>query len=120
MVLRESTKPYVLVARVHGAGVASVIWRHVLPGVLGQLAVLASLDLGSVLLSVAGLSFLGMGAQPPDAEWGMMLSDGRMTFAERPLAMILPGSCIFATVMMANLLGDALRDLLDVSAGGSK
>jgi ABC-type dipeptide/oligopeptide/nickel transport system permease subunit len=113
LVLRERERPYVLVARVHGAGPIAVVWRHVLPAVLGQLAVLATLDLGQVVLAVAGLSFLGLGAQPPDAEWGAMLSDGRITFAQQPLVMIAPGFCIFWTVLSANLLGDALRDILD-------
>lgn len=119
MVLRERARPYVLVARVHGAGPAAVVWRHVLPTVLGQLAVLATLDLGSTMLAVAGLSFLGLGAQPPDAEWGAMLSDGRLTFASQPLLMIVPGACIFFTVLSANLLGDALRDILDPTWQGS-
>jgi ABC-type dipeptide/oligopeptide/nickel transport system permease subunit len=113
LVLRERDRPYVLVARVHGAGPVAVVWRHVLPAVLGQLVVLATLDLGQVVLAVAGLSFLGLGAQPPDAEWGAMLSDGRITFVQQPLVMIAPGFCIFWTVLSANLLGDALRDVLD-------
>jgi ABC-type dipeptide/oligopeptide/nickel transport system permease subunit len=113
VVLRERARPYVLVARVHGAGPVAAVRRHVLPAVLGQLAVLATLDLGSTMLAVAGLSFLGLGAQPPDAEWGAMLNDGRLTFAQQPLLMVVPGACIFFTVLSANLLGDALRDLLD-------
>jgi ABC-type dipeptide/oligopeptide/nickel transport system permease subunit len=113
LVLRERERPYVLVARVHGAGPVAVVWRHILPAVLGQLMVLATLDLGQVVLAVAGLSFLGLGAQPPDAEWGMMLNDGRITFAQQPLVMVVPGFCIFWTVLSANLLGDALRDVLD-------
>ena len=79
----------------------------------GQLAVLATLDLGSVVLAVAGLSFLGLGVQPPAAEWGAMLNDGRITFALHPLLMVVPGACIFFTVLCANLCGDALRDVLD-------
>ena len=113
MVLRERGRPYVLVARVHGAPPVAVVWRHVLPAVAGQLAVLATLDLGSVVLAVAGLSFLGLGVQPPAAEWGAMLNDGRITFALHPLLMIVPGACIFFTVLCANLCGDALRDVLD-------
>ena len=120
MVLRERERPYVLVARVHGAGPLAVVWRHVLPAVLGQLAVLATLDLGSVVLAVAGLSFLGLGVQPPLAEWGAMLNDGRITFSQHPLLMIVPGACIFCTVLCANLLGDALRDVLDPTWGGHR
>jgi ABC-type dipeptide/oligopeptide/nickel transport system permease subunit len=113
LVLRERERPYVLVARVHRAGPVAVVRRHVLPAVLGQLVVLATLDLGQVVLAVAALSFLGLGAQPPDAEWGAMLSDGRITFVQQPMVMIAPGFCIFLTVLSANLLGDALRDILD-------
>ena len=120
LVLRERERPYVLVARVHGAGPIAVVWRHVLPAVLGQLVVLATLDLGHVVLAVAGLSFLGLGAQPPDPEWGAMLSDGRITFILQPLVMIAPGFCIFWTVLSANLLGDALRDILDPTWKGAK
>jgi nickel transport system permease protein len=120
MVLRERERPYVLVARVHGASQFSVVWRHVLPAVFGQLAVLATLDLGSVVLAIASLSFLGLGVQPPLAEWGSMLNDGRITFSQRPLLMIVPGFCIFFTVLSANLLGDALRDVLDPTWQGAK
>ena len=120
MVLRERERPYVVVARAHGAGRLAIIWRHILPAVLGQLAVLASLDLGSVVLAVAGLSFLGLGVQPPLAEWGAMLNDGRITFTLRPLLMIVPGFCIFVTVLCANLFGDALRDVLDPTWQGHR
>lgn len=120
LVLRERERPYVLVARVHGAGAVAVVWRHVLPAVQGQLAVLATLDLGSVVLAVAGLSFLGLGVQPPLAEWGAMLNDGRITFSQRPLLMVVPGACIFFTVLSANLFGDALRDVLDPTWKGQR
>ncbi|HEX2038069.1 MAG TPA: ABC transporter permease [Chloroflexota bacterium] len=120
MVLRERERPYVLVARVHGAGHLAIIWRHILPTVLGQVAVVATLDLGGVVLAVAGMSFLGLGVQPPLAEWGAMLNDGRITFSLRPLLMIVPGACIFATVLAANLFGDALRDVLDPTWEGRR
>lgn len=120
LVLREREHPYVMVARVHGAGSIATVWRHVLPAVTGQLVVLATLDLGHVVLAVAGLSFLGLGAQPPDAEWGAMLNDSRITFVQQPLVMIVPGLCIFWTVFSANLLGDALRDLLDPTWQGHR
>ena len=77
----------------------------------------AELPAGLVVLAVAGLSFLGLGAQPPDAEWGAMLSDGRITFVQQPMVMIAPGFFIFWTVLSANLLGDALRDVLDPTWG---
>ena len=85
-----------LVARVHGAGPVAVVWRHVLPAVPGQLVVLATLDLGSVVLAVAGLSFLGLGGSRPWRNGGDA-SDGRITFVQQPLVMIAPGFCIFWT-----------------------
>jgi ABC-type dipeptide/oligopeptide/nickel transport system permease subunit len=118
IVLRERDRPYVLVARVHGAGPVAVLHRHILPALAGQVAVLATLDLGAVILGVAGLSFLGLGAQPPLPEWGAMLNDGRLSFSIRPLLMLAPGACIFLTVLAANLAGDALRDVLDPSGEG--
>lgn len=75
--------------------------------------VLATLDLGSVVLSIAALSFLGLGDRPPAAEWGSMLNDGRVYFRLHPHLMVLPGICIFLLVLGANLLADSLRDLLD-------
>jgi ABC-type dipeptide/oligopeptide/nickel transport system permease subunit len=69
---------------------------------------------------VAGLSFLGLGVQPPLAEWGAMLNDGRITFSQRPLLMVVPGACIFFTVLSANLFGDALRDVLDPTWKGQR
>lgn len=113
LVVRERERDYVLVARLHGASPLAVLRRHVLPALAGQVAVLATLDLGVVILNVAGLNFLGLGVQPPLPEWGAMLNDGRLSFSIRPLLMLAPGSFIFATVLSANLVGDALRDVLD-------
>ena len=106
--------------RVHGAGPVALVWRHVLPAVLGQLVVLATLDLGSVVLAVAGLSFLGLGVQPPPA--GVGGDAERRAHHLRPAA---PGDdragvLHLLTVLWANLLGDALRDILDPTWGGDR
>ncbi len=90
-----------------------ILGRHILPNMLGLVAVLAALELGSILLAMAALSFLGLGEQPPAADWGVMLNDGRPYFRTYPHLMLLPGLCIFLVALGSNLLGDALRDLLD-------
>jgi peptide/nickel transport system permease protein len=99
-----------------GAG-ATPFWivvRHLLPNLLPTVVVLATLDLGALLLTVSSLSFLGMGVQPPTADWGVMLNDARPYFGDLPLLAIIPGVCITAVALASNLLGDALRDLVDV------
>jgi len=111
LVLREAG--YVEAARALGAPDRRILGRHILPNTLGLVAVLTALELGSMLLAMAALSFLGLGEQPPAADWGVMLNDGRPYFRTYPHLMLLPGLCIFAVALGANLLGDALRDLLD-------
>ena len=110
--LREQL--YVDAARSAGATSAWIVVRHLLPNLLPTVVVLATLDLGSILLTVSSLSFLGMGVQPPTADWGVMLNDARPFFAELPLLAIIPGLCITIVALASNLLGDAIRDLVDV------
>ncbi len=110
--LREQL--YVEAARSAGATSAWIVVRHLLPNLLPTVVVLATLDLGSILLTVSSLSFLGMGVQPPTADWGVMLNDARPFFAELPLLAIIPGLCITIVALASNLLGDAIRDLVDV------
>lgn len=116
LVTRESG--FVESARAIGASDLRIIRRHVLPNIVGPILVLATLDLGTVVLSIAALSFLGLGERPPAAEWGSMLNDGRVYFRLHPHLMVLPGICIFLLVLGANLLGDSLRDLLDPATHG--
>ena len=104
---------FVEASRALGAGDWRILRRHVIPSILGPLAVLASLDFGSLLLGIAGLSFLGLGVQPPTPEWGAMLGEGRLVLYSAPHLTIVPGVCIVASVLAANLLGDGLRDQLD-------
>ena len=103
-----------------GAGLSrvAIVRRHVLPVIAGQLAVLASLDLGHWMLHVAGLSFLGLGLAPPAPEWGIMINDARPFFRVAPMLVLLPGTAILLTVMAFNLLGDGLRDRLDPALHG--
>ncbi len=104
---------YVTAARAVGAGNLRIILRHIAPNILGPIVVLASLDIGWIILGIAGLSFLGLGAQPPTPEWGAMLNDARPHLQTAPRLLLLPGAAIFVAVLGFNLLGDGLRDLLD-------
>ena len=111
--LGEREMAYVTAARASGASDRRIILRHIAPNILGPIVVLASLDIGWIILGIAGLSFLGLGAQPPTPEWGAMLSDARPHLQTAPHLILLPGAAIFVAVLGFNLLGDGLRDLLD-------
>jgi ABC-type dipeptide/oligopeptide/nickel transport system permease subunit len=104
---------YVQAARALGASDARLIARAILPNVLGPVLVTASLGLATAVLDAAGLSFLGLGAQPPTPEWGSMLSQGRELVLIAPWVLTAPGVAVFLSVLGFNLVGDALRDLLD-------
>ena len=104
---------YVTAARAAGAGNLRIILRHIAPNILGPIIVIASLDVGWIILGIAGLNFLGLGAQPPTPEWGAMLNDARPHLQTAPRLLLLPGVAIFVAVLGFNLLGDGLRDLLD-------
>lgn len=92
---------------------ARIIRKHVLPNAFAPLIVSSTMSIGSVILNAAGLSYLGLGVQPPTPEWGAMLSAGRDYIMKYPLLTIIPGVCIILVVLAANLLGDGLRDALD-------
>ncbi len=104
---------YVLAARASGASVVRLLTRHVLPGCLSPILAHSSVMLGSAILLASGLSFLGLGVQPPDAEWGAMLSRGRELLRTAPLGAIAPGVAITATVLSFSVLGDGVRDAAD-------
>lgn len=104
---------YVENAVLAGAGGARILFRHILPNIAGALIVVATLEFGLMILFEAGLSFLGLGVQPPTASWGAMLSTGRNYVATAWWVATLPGLCLFALVLAVNLAGDALRDRLD-------
>lgn len=104
---------YVVAVRVIGAGDARIVLRHILPNAAAPLIVLGSVTVGSAILVGAGLSFLGLGAQPPTPEWGAMLLSSRLYMRESPWIAVFPGSAIMLTVLSINMLGDGLRDALD-------
>lgn len=112
-VLSAKQLPYVEAARANGAGDTIVMGRHILPNVFAPVLVLATLGLGSAVLSVAALSFLGLGAAPPTPEWGVLISDGRGVLRRSWWVATFPGLAIMVTVLAVNLIGDGLRDALD-------
>ncbi|MFT5090297.1 MAG: peptide/nickel transport system permease protein [Candidatus Latescibacterota bacterium] len=112
-VLSVREMAYVEAARALGAGQARILFVSVLPNCMAPIIVQTTLSLGTAILDAAGLSFLGLGAQPPMPEWGAMLAGGRELLLEAPWVMTFPGLAIFAVVLALNLFGDGLRDALD-------
>lgn len=104
---------YVMAARALGAKNHRIAFRHIIPNILAPVMVVATMQLGTAILVAAGLSFLGLGAQPPTAEWGSMLSRGREFLRRAPHIPTYPGLAIFITVIGFNFLGDGLRDYFD-------
>ncbi len=113
MVLSVRQREFVEAARAIGASDTRIMGFHILRNILGPVVVLATLDMGWIILGISGLNFLGLGAQPPTPEWGAMLNDGRPFLRTAPQLMLYPGVAIFLTVLGFNLLGDGLRDVLD-------
>ncbi|GAA2839853.1 ABC transporter permease [Nonomuraea rubra] len=107
---------HVRAARMAGASLARVALGHVLPAAAGGVTVVATLGIGEVVVALAGLSFLGLGAQPPTAEWGTMLADARQTLAYAPWQILGPGTGLVATVLAATILSEALRDVTSPGA----
>ena len=112
-ILRLREESYVLAAESLGASRRRIMFRHLLPNTLGPLLVAATLAVGDVILLEAGLSFLGLGIQPPAPSWGGMILDARQVLVTAPWVGIFPGLAITLTVLSANLFGDALRDAVD-------
>jgi peptide/nickel transport system permease protein len=112
-VLRIREETFVDAARALGAGRGRIIFRHLLPNTAGPLLVAATLGVGDVILLEAGLSFLGVGVRPPTPSWGGMILDGRPMLATAPWESLFPGLAIVVTVLAVNLVGDALRAVLD-------
>ena len=112
LVLAIRSMPYLDAAKMAGSSSAAILFVHVLPNIAGTLLVTAALDIGTIIMELAGLSFLGLGAMPPTAEWGAMVNNGRSMLQTAPWVILAPGTAIFITVATFNLLGDKLRDFM--------
>lgn len=112
-VLSVKERDFVLAARASGVRRSRIMIRHVLSNSMSVVLMSMAVGMGFTLLAVAGLGFLGLGVQPPDPEWGAMLSDAQSYIINRPLAVLVPGLAIFLAALSANLIGDAVRDALD-------
>jgi len=104
---------YIQAARLQGASVVRLLWGHVMPLCLPSVIVRLTLDMAGVILTAAGLGFLGLGAQPPAPEWGLMIADGRQFVLDQWWVATIPGIAIFTISLGFNLLGDGLRDVFD-------
>ena len=113
LLLAQKDSPYLMAVKMSGSSVPKILFKHILPNIAGQILVTAVLDIGTMMMELAGLSFLGLGVQPPAAEWGSMINDGRSMLQISPWMVLAPGVAIFITVMIFNLLGDTLRDYMD-------
>lgn len=109
--IRENT--FIEAAKMGGNSSFQIVLHHILPNVAGTLVVTATLDIGVMIMELAGLSFLGLGALPPAPEWGSMMNQGRSMLQHAPWLTLFPGGAILITVMIFNLLGDSVRDMLD-------
>ena len=105
--------PFMQAAKMAGSSTVKLIYKHVIPNISGPILVTAVLDIGTMMMELAGLSFLGLGAKPPIPEWGSMMSDTRNLLPTQPWVTLAPGFAIFFSVMIFNLLGDTVRDYLD-------
>ena len=112
-ILSVKKETFIESARAIGCGKLRIAFRHILPNIISPVIVLATLNMGTIIISIAGLSFLGLGVQPPTPEWGIMLSEGKPFMESAPHLMIFPGLMIMVTVLAFNFLGDGLRDVLD-------
>jgi peptide/nickel transport system permease protein len=113
VVLSLKEAEFILSAKALGAGNLQIMAKHILPNALSPILPLMTLDLGSAILAISGLGFLGLGLQPPTPEWGVMLRDALPFMETHPYLMIFPGFMIMVSVLAFNMLGDSLRDALD-------
>ena len=115
-VLGLKNQEFVLAARVAGAGSVRVLWHHLIPNIMGQVVIYASLTVPGILLLEAVLSFLGLGVQPPRSSWGTLIQEGANNMETSPWLLAFPGTLFIATLLALNTLGDAVRDALDPKA----
>ena len=111
--LSQKETQWMKAVRLSGSGTGQIILKHILPNILGPILVTSVLDIGTMMMELAALSFLGLGAKPPIPEWGSMMSDTRSLMTTSPWITFSPGIAIFISVMIFNLLGDTIRDYAD-------
>jgi len=114
-VLTLKNEPFIAAEKLSGCGTPRLLCRHVLPNIFGPLLVNAATQIGTMMIGIAGLSFLGIGVTPPQAEWGSMINEARAYIQLAPWKVLAPGGAMLITVMIFNYLGDSVRDLMDVS-----
>ena len=112
-VLAMKNHQYMNAAKLMGTRWYKVILKHIMPNILGPIVVTAALDVGAMIMNLAGLSYLGLGVVPPTPEWGSMMSEGRSMLQTSPWIVLAPGLAIFITVIIFNLLCDTVRDIFD-------
>ncbi|MBD7969551.1 nickel/cobalt ABC transporter permease [Paenibacillus gallinarum] len=120
IVLKYTDKNYIRFAKVSGCSTGHIVKTHILPGAAGEIAVLATLDTGSVILVISALSFLGLGVQAPTPEWGMMLNEAKNVMIVHPYQMLAPGIAILLVVAAFHFVGDSLQDAFDTKRGTKK
>lgn len=113
LTLTQKDSAYLMAAKLSGSSTGKLLLKHILPNIAGPILVTSVLDIGTMMMELAGLSFLGLGVKPPMAEWGSMINDGRSMLQISPWMVLAPGLAIFITVMIFNLLGDTIRDYMD-------
>ena len=113
LVMKIRHTDFVAAATVTGSKTVYMLWKYMFPNTITTLVITAATDIGGMMMELAALSFLGFGAQPPTPEWGSMLNEGRNFMQSAPWLMVYPGLAIFVTVVVFNMLGDGLRDILD-------
>lgn len=116
--LAQKETVWLKAAKLSGDSTGKIIFKHILPNIIGPILVTSMLDIGTMMMELAGLSFLGLGAKPPIAEWGSMMSDTRSLMTTVPWVTFAPGLAIFVSVMIFNLLGDTIRDYADPKSRG--
>lgn len=112
--LRIREEAYIEGMQALGAGNGRLLWRHIVPNMMANIIVLFTTRVSRCVLSIASLSYLGLGIKPPTPDWSVMISDARLNYRSAPHLIIVPGLCIFLLLFSINMLGDALRDLFDV------
>ncbi len=116
-VMKLKTENFIEGLRCLGAGDMTIIWKHIIPNMKGNTIVLFTTRIGRCILSISGLSFLGLGVQPPAPDWSVMISDARMNFRSAPHLIMVPGICMVLLLFSINLIGDMLRDIFDKKEG---